>query len=108
MHVNQRGLSSGNWRARDYKVDGILEHDTVLKQGLAERGKMQEAVPAERAWSWGWELVMRLDVGDEEAGCLQASRSESWALRLVGSSVSPFTVSTLSVKMKTVQGHNCC
>lgn len=69
---------------------------------------MLEAVPAEREWGWGWELVMRLDVGDEEAGCLQASRSESRALRLMGSSVSPFSVSTLSIQMKTVQGHNCC
>lgn len=81
MHVNQRGLSSGDWRARDYKVNGILEDDTVLKRGggwggggesggvgggggggLAERVKMLEAVSsAEHARSWGWELVMRLD-----------------------------------------------
>lgn len=45
---------------------------------------------------------------NEEAGCLQASRSESRALRLVGSSVSPFSVSMPSILMKTVKGHNCC
>lgn len=38
-----------------------FKDDVVLKRGLAERSKMLEAVPAEHARSWGWELVMRLD-----------------------------------------------